>query len=427
MALYGCQNFSSGDEAVRNMIYELSIKVGECKEELRGQAIGNALYGLKGMSSEHAEVRLLLRAFSSKIHQCNEAISPQNFGNALYGLQGCSSGHREVRDIVQAIASKLSECRDEFGGQELSNACYGLQGMRSSHAPVRILLRLLSQKLANTSTLLTGQQICNSFYGMNGMSCQHPEVGNMLNLLSRKLVEHSEPLGAQEQGNALYGLINSVKFGRDDTEHVIAYLLFGISNNMQRFSLFDLLDLFRSLSLLHFYNASELSPFMLDYVKHSQTLLDIAISEHKDNVLSSSIAGLLAQYGLNKSERKIADYVENYLQHHFPGAKLSRNEMLHGFEADIVIRLPSTEPNDSSDSGNGEETVDYKNIINIEVDGPLHHFPKKKIFTARRDAYLSQQFGYRIYRMDITTINMVAWEVEAEVAITELLNVIFKK
>jgi hypothetical protein len=247
---------------------------------------------------------------------------------------------------------------------------------------------------------------------MQGMTCEYPEVRQMLNILSKMLVESTSQLSALEQANVVYGLINSVKFGHDDTEYVIAYLLFDITNNITTYPLFSLLNIYRSLSLLLFNNSSELSPFMVTYLHHSLALLDVAIADHRDHAFSDDISGLLVQYGL-QSEKKVGDLVKKYLDHCYPDVLFSRNEVLHGFEADIVLRLPGNVEGDG-----------ICQLINIEVDGPQHQFPKKKLFTCRRDALLVQQYGYQICRLDITQYSRSEGDLGA--AVTEMLDGIFK-
>jgi hypothetical protein len=133
------------------------------------------------------------------------------------------------------------------------------------------------------------------------------------------------------------------------------------------------------------------------------------VSENKEHALSDDMSGLLGQYGY-QSEAKIADCVESFLLRHHLEAQLSRNETLHGFEADIVVRL--------KEGGAGG----LVRLVNIEVDGPMHQFPKKKLFTERRDGFLIGQFGYQICRVDITKFNKFEQDMEMESAVCALLE-----
>ena len=77
-----------------------------------------------------------------------------------------------------------------------------------------------------------------------------------------------------------------------------------------------------------------------------------------------------------------------------PMPTMSTNEFLEGcFEADIVIRLSSPE------SGTGAAAS--PRVINIEIDGPSHHFIQKMRLTKLRDAYLAQKCGVEVCRIPL--------------------------
>jgi hypothetical protein len=80
--------------------------------------------------------------------------------------------------------------------------------------------------------------------------------------------------------------------------------------------------------------------------------------------------------------------------------ELSSNEMLWGFEADIVIRVY-----DGADAampmpmqGSPEAP---KHIINVEIDGPRHANARTRGFTQRRDEHLRLARGVRVVRWDL--------------------------
>ena len=71
----------------------------------------------------------------------------------------------------------------------------------------------------------------------------------------------------------------------------------------------------------------------------------------------------------NASEKKITKLLCSLLRKNDKFI-IKSNELLYGFEADIIIISP-----------NGH-------IVNIEVDGPVHEYISKKRFCERRDAFL---------------------------------------
>ena len=79
-----------------------------------------------------------------------------------------------------------------------------------------------------------------------------------------------------------------------------------------------------------------------------------------------------------------------------PLAKISNNEWLHCFEADIVVRYQS------GALGIGSKLKEV--VINVEVDGPSHKKSgSKKRFDDERDDCLKRKQGVQVYRIDLTS------------------------
>ena len=75
--------------------------------------------------------------------------------------------------------------------------------------------------------------------------------------------------------------------------------------------------------------------------------------------------------------REVRNLLEGY-----PSCEMFCNVWLHGFEADLVVK-----------TGTGCE-------INIEVDGPSHALPTKRLFCHRRDGVLIKRHGVVVIRVD---------------------------
>ena len=80
----------------------------------------------------------------------------------------------------------------------------------------------------------------------------------------------------------------------------------------------------------------------------------------------------------------------------FADVELSSNEMLFGFEADIVLRVY-----DEADVAQGGPRGTPKYIINVEIDGPSHSYATKHRFTQLRDEHLRLMHGVRVVRWDV--------------------------
>jgi hypothetical protein len=139
------------------------------------------------------------------------------------------------------------------------------------------------------------------------------------------------------------------------------------------------------------------------------TIVSLSISETNSNTFNLHPTSI--------SEKMYADMIKEVLctKEEWAGYVLSTNEMLYGFEADIVIRgRRSNDSNNNStvkglneigwvgeshdDSGESGSRIP---TFNIEIDGPTHRHPTKSRFCSRRDAYLGEAHGVKILRIDL--------------------------
>ena len=100
----------------------------------------------------------------------------------------------------------------------------------------------------------------------------------------------------------------------------------------------------------------------------------------RDRVIGA-VQGSVVVTGSTELEKVVAREVRNILEG-YPSCEMFCNVWLHGFEADLVVR-----------TGSGCE-------INIEVDGPSHALPTKRLFCYRRDEVLSKRHGVVVIRVD---------------------------
>ena len=99
---------------------------------------------------------------------------------------------------------------------------------------------------------------------------------------------------------------------------------------------------------------------------------------------------------VTSSERKYVELSMKALGSH-ADIELRNNELLFGFEADIVVRKKSTD---------GKVA-----IVNIELDGPHHkHNLSKRHFCELRDQYLVTEHGVRIERWELIPTNLLSSE-----------------
>jgi hypothetical protein len=78
--------------------------------------------------------------------------------------------------------------------------------------------------------------------------------------------------------------------------------------------------------------------------------------------------------------------------------ELSSNEMLWGFEADIVMSVRWRRCCRCHAKAAPRHP---KHIINVEIDGPRHAHARTRGFTQRRDEHLRLAHGVRVVRWDL--------------------------
>jgi hypothetical protein len=174
----------------------------------------------------------------------------------------------------------------------------------------------------------------------------------------------------------------------------------------------DLVDLWRALSLFIF-NVNNADRNILQSIETSRsTLLDIIHRQtpyvftdfdkrHAVNTTPTFSGVVLPPYTFSNDTGNNSHYNDS-LNYHC--AKIIRElllgydslvsvtceELLHGFEADIVIRW--------------KDADSVKTVYNIEIDGPTHDFVRKQRFCSLRDSYMNSVHSVRIVRIPYDSI-----------------------
>jgi hypothetical protein len=313
-------------------------------------------------------------------------------------LQGMSSDSTEVRELLSVLRVKVSECREPLSAQAVGNALYGLQGMSSDSTEVRELLSVLRVKVSECLEPLSAQAVGNALYGLHGMNFEQ-EVESALLLL---LLTHCESvLLAFSDGRSSSARGKEGGMGVDD----------------------ELLDLWRSIVLFLHKKKGNLPPHLQEKCFLSkETIADILATDFSISTSTSTSSSLKMPIG-SKIEAVYGDLIEQYywqqsstrLQSNVVNVVVERNQLLSGFEADIVLRFPSSSLSSSSSSslsslscsGDNESSSNnsidsFTTIVNIEIDGPKHKLGKKRRYCDARDSYLRETQGVLIERWDVT-------------------------
>ncbi len=395
MAFYGLRGMSSNCDEIKNLIKALTILIINSTAELNEQTIGNLLYGLQGMSSESEEIQFLLIAITDKIKKAKVGLTGKAFSNALYGLQNMCSDKEEVKNLISVLIVKIVGSAEIFNAQQIGNALYGLQNMRSDSVEIKELIRVLSKRISVSPFELDAQAVGMAFYGLQNMNSESEEVKELIRVLTEKICKSVFEFDTKAMGMTLYGLQSMTSEGKEVKE-LIKVLTEKICKSTLKLDARVIANALYGLINMPEEVAGNLRCFLLRQMELTDFQKDI-YSEKADNLRSlyqtlqlSGLPipkGLLVWYEENKglflakpSEIEIS--IQKKVKDDNPG--LQFNTFLEGFETDIY---------------------DPVRKLNIELDGPSHNLPSKKLFDQRRDAFLKAKdirvvriiFGTKIF------------------------------
>lgn len=474
-AMYGMQGMDAADVEVRDVLMYLHQQLVHCKEDISAQTLGNIIFGLQDKTCDHKVVRDIVQAASARVHQLSEPITIVSFGSALSGLRCMSSDVIEVREMLTALCTKLTPIEaidtDEIrsGGdtadtltRSICNALYGLQCMDSEHSEVRRVLAMLSARLdLCPPSSLTAQHFGNAMYGMQLMTCRRDEgegqseaeFEGLLRVLCDKARTHPDVfMDVRAIGNSFYGLISAMKYPSEARAQklltsVVGFLLqaadgvvrrsvvssttaqknFDCSNTSTDDSkdiikVGDRQDLWRSLVLFsHFTDSSaaltpdlrsQLARLCAELSLHApHSTLHITSKEEKDGI---DLAAVKEAKSITSIEKQVQEQVDLLLQHN-PTVQITHNEMLYGFESDIVLRVSNM------DSGSSQELGQVPAIIrNVEIDGITHLQPRRRKFSNLRDIYLEDKYNIKVSRIRFPDRQHLSDEALKEVVLKHL-------
>ena len=400
------------------------------------------------LEHHHAQsITTLLQRQKQRQRQRDEFMTAQQMCVALYGLQGCSDKHAFVRRLVNISADILHQCADRKEGKSdavdiltLSNSVLGLQSMSNKSEEVRCLLGAMSRHLALCDDIsASGQQrsmmvdigtvVGNCLYGLQRMemtAINAPNDDHLLTLITQihnlLVVPFSSQFSLDSIQRALYGVASMLSSGSPSSSsfpveatattspflpllQTVDLLLLRVSVildfdfdvdspdysrqrpiNPEQTDLYrELIPLYQALSLLSTVLTGPQCGNLPHHCTPQMRCITVKLQKllhHLKPVLPHSDG----QYNTTSAtERVFYDHIDNYIQQHNHQDRMSvhSNEMVDGFSTDLLIRVHCSSPSKEVRSV----------LLNIEIDGPSHQFPRKKRFMELRDGFLKQVHG----------------------------------
>lgn len=370
-ALYGLKGMDSHYNEVIDLLEAITPSVTAITEPMDGQALGNALYGMQRMGTHSAAVRNILKALGAYIQgNAVGTMSSQEISNALYGLRSMESCD-ETSVFISTLAHKILDCTETFSSLGLAECFFGLQNMTPSEN-MNALLSALVTKIENCLDPIQPAHIAMMCYGLQSLNEKDaPVVRDILQRLLSHLQTSKLPLEALHCANIIYGLQNFPSSGLPLLQVVVlrcnAYLETRFGSNEDPVTYEESVQLVALIQSLR-----QASAKFKDAVPESDFV--------SLRALEDKIASIVPNFSFPTSPVTASeDQVHNALLEGLSNAlgtrvQLTRNENLHHFESDIVLRM-----------------IGSPTIVNVEVDGIVHEHPTKRRFCQLRDDYLRSQ------------------------------------
>jgi len=330
-----------------------------CDGRLSAQNVGMALYGLQNMSSDRSEVLQLLSVLSPLLESCDGRLSAQNVGMALYGLQNMSSNRPEVLQLLSVLTPLVGSCDGRLSAQSVGMALYGLQNMSSARQEVLQLLSVLIPILKSYDGSLPAQTVGMALMGLRNFDVLDCKV--LVDEFVGRMIEFQSQESVQPMNRAS---ITSLIFAAD--------------------------SLLQSNLYVHATWAGKMESLRQDLLAQLQ-LHECSVSGTKSAAKAVKVAiDLFSETALQVNSDKIP--IDLRALH----VQVESNIWLHGYEADIVLRI--------SGEYRGVRIVDT--VVNVEVDGPSHSRLSSRRHSVIREWRMRQE-GVRVERWkDSSALNL---------------------
>jgi hypothetical protein len=342
------------------------------------------------MSSDRPEVLQLLSVLMPGLASCNERFLAKSVGMGLYGLKNMHSDKSEVLQLLSVLSPLLESCDGRLSAQDVGMALYGLQNMSSDRSEVLQLLSALTPLVKSYDGQLSAQAVGMSLFGLQNMSSDQPEVLQLLSVLIPILKSFDGSLPAQTVGMALMGLSNldvlDCKVLVD--EFVGRMFEFQSQETMQPMNQPSITSLIVAADSLLQSNVYVHATWIGKMESLRQSLLaQLQLHECSDS------GSKIEAKAIKVSKQLFSETVSQVNSDKIPidlralHVQVDSNIWLHGYEADIVLRI--------SGEYRGVRIVDT--VVNVEVDGPSHSSLSSRRHNVIREWRMRQE-GVRVER-----------------------------
>lgn len=352
------------------------------------------------MDSTHTEVRQLIRILTPLLHTCVDPLSPQNIGNAFFGLQSMRNNNSEINPLINQLkVAMLASNINSLSGKTktldigiihidiITHSKSKLTGYRKFRT-----LHIMLYFYTNYSCM-QGQQIGMTLFGLRQMSLDHTWRPFLEASISR-LKYLSRPLFVFS-GDLAYLKMDVLS----SYQHVTLVLQDDSSPFMYSVSRLRLLDELKTVQKDLGHKMNQVNDLIENTPKQEQ----------QQSLTHANAIAVNMGPPTRSLEHRYIDIAEDLLSSLDKTGIIivstTRNEFLHGFEADLVIRFAFEKDcaldkeGKKSGMNSRKESDIQERVLNIEIDGPHHQMQSQKNFDTLRDKFLERTHGVKVVRL----------------------------
>lgn len=354
------------------------------------KAVANLCHPPEGPKIPETLIALSVRLV--RLRACGSTI-PANFvGNAMSGIMGISDEIVELRHFLSVLVQTFHDIPGPLPAQEI---CAAIGDMASLSVNSKEVVSLVAafRHFVQRLDAINGNELAAALSGMSRMDISEPEVESLVQELLSKAILSEEKLSAYSIANIACELqgrsLVACRFIEDKLLPDLRLYSDRIMTSGSDADAPELLHLIQRLSLLRSESESEThsnGPNIAALTESLQATLDTIVDHEGFRDLVTS-----AMKVRQKFAPKFAFLLNKSLCHD-KNINISPNEIVSGFQCDIILRLYEY---------NDKEFISPNLIVNFEIGDRIDETHR---FCTLRDNYLLQKFGILVVRLKSSVI-----------------------
>lgn len=332
-----------------------------------------------------AELRSYLDPLATHLESLSsdqQQFSSQDLVSFSGGMVAMSNKTSTLPRLLKVIVPVLAKWEGvQLNSQESMNCLYGLRGLNSDFPLTLELLKVLVIHIKHARPKPWDGMVA-GLSGLQQMSDDVPIVKNLFEHLCVMYLKYDKPYHTFAVGNALLGLLR-----KDCTSGPADKFVNRLIGEIETIA-----------------KDPATTPINVDFLQHRTAAIVplLNVSDYLRNRAHAAVLILRERGRVSRKElgdantSQLEDDIKANLMKRIKAdgrILLSTNEFLHGFQADIVLRIPDAKLIISPSKNEMKHVV-----VNIEIDGPFHNHGTKQFLDSLRDQYL-RDMGITVVRL----------------------------